>query len=87
MGENKFKSSLIFLVCLSYSEAVAKCIHDPAGNESTCGYEARMTVAKRHGFSDLSHGEIDSTIAQSFKMRGEWQNVYDLCTRRNNFCE
>ena len=36
----------------------APCVVDPAVNETTCGYEARMAVAKRHGFADMADANM-----------------------------
>lgn len=81
-------SAVLASTCiLMFTSAEAKCVHDTAGNESTCGHEARITVAKRHGFSDISHGEMDNTISQNNKMRNEWQKAYDHCKKIHNFCE
>lgn len=36
----------------------APCVVDPAENEPTCNWEARMAVAKRHGFADMAHANM-----------------------------
>jgi len=72
------RKSLIALAALVLAAlaAHAACIPDPALNEPTCGYEARMNVAKRHGFSELSHNA---------NRRLEYE-VYKACMTRNYYC-
>jgi hypothetical protein len=67
--------------------ANAKCIDDPGPTEPRCGYEARMKTAKRHGFSDLSHGEMNARIAADPKLVKENLKEYHLCNKIHNFCD
>lgn len=63
------------------------CVPDPAGNEPTCNYEARMAVARRHRFTDISHVEMSQTIEASEKLSSERDIAYQRCMKKNNFCE
>jgi hypothetical protein len=63
------------------------CVPDPAGNEPTCNYEARMAVARRHRFTDVSHAEMSQTIEASEKLTAERDGAYQRCMKKNNFCE
>ena len=57
-------------LCPMKQDAITtSCIKDPATNESTCNYEARTAVAKRHGFADMPHAGMSEAIEQSDKLK------------------
>ena len=63
------------------------CVVDPAPNESTCGHEARVAVAKRHGFEDMAHANMSEAIQGSERLQREFDKTYKACMAKHNYCE
>jgi hypothetical protein len=72
---------------LSLGTAQAKCVKEPPGNETICGYEARMAVARRHGFADLAHGDMSIRIYNDPKLSFEAGVAAEECRQKHNFCK
>jgi hypothetical protein len=62
------------------------CVVDPAPNEPTCNHEARMAVAKRHGFEEMAHANMSEAIQGSARLQREFDKAYKACMAKNNFC-
>ncbi len=65
----------------------APCVPDPALNEPTCSYEARTSVARRHGFAALSHASMAQRIERSPALGREFERELKKCNKEKNFCE
>jgi hypothetical protein len=65
----------------------APCVVDPAVNETTCGHEARMAVAKRHWFADMADANMTEAIHSSEKLDREDKKAYAACMAKHHFCE
>ena len=82
----KFAAYVALVIVASAISVQAACVIDPAPNETTCGYEARMTVARRHGFVDMAHANMSEAIAGSASLNGEADMIYSACMKYHNFC-
>jgi hypothetical protein len=67
-------------------QANPPCVVDPAPNEPTCNHEARMAVAKRHGFEDMAHANMSEAIQGSERLQREFDKTYTACMTKNNYC-
>jgi len=64
----------------------APCIVDPSPNEPSCNHEARMAVAKHHGFGDMAHANMSEAIQGSERLQREFDKVYNTCMAKHNYC-
>jgi hypothetical protein len=79
--------ALILVDCHRNHKINPPCVVDPALNEPTCNHEARMAVAKRHGFEDMAHANMSEAIQGSERLQREFDKVHKACMAKHRYCE